>query len=333
MVPPTASQRRPAMGRGGRSPAPPASLFASVDVCRHCRGDSWFQRLLWWLSVPPETWMQSRHRSSTEGQEVLGAGSRHPTQSNKHCRAHTQSEVRSGVIQRIHGRGTPCCCQATTRHVHTEEHAETPADSVEEIAGTRAHDDGVGAKPVSFFHGLPPNGTIPPRETPKPMWRGKKRFQTPCSKRRACTESQLLPVHLLEARCQAKAFLLALHESPQFVADAHCFMYRTYVPSVPVQFIGRLSVPSSRFSHFASADSQGKRSEDRIPIHRRVWEVVPANEYSYGYKWKTPVSKFVSKLTRHEHSRERERQMVRFIGNSQVQSLNSDSNVMRGQFY
>ena len=33
---------------------------------------------------------------------------------------------------------------------------------------------------------------------------------------------------------------------------------------------------------------------------------LPANEYNCGYKWETQVSKFVNKLVRHEHSRERE---------------------------
>ena len=49
--------------------------------------------------------------------------------------------------------------------------------------------------------------------------------------------------------------------------------------------------------------SQGERSEDHIPLHQRSWEDLPANEYSRRYTW---VSKFVGKLVRHEHSRERE---------------------------
>ena len=48
--------------------------------------------------------------------------------------------------------------------------------------------------------------------------------------------------------------------------------------------------------------SQGERSEDRTAIRLRVWEDLSANEYNYGYKWETQVSKFVSKLVRHEHS-------------------------------
>ena len=51
---------------------------------------------------------------------------------------------------------------------------------------------------------------------------------------------------------------------------------------------------------------QGERSDDRIPNHERVCEDLVANESSYGYKWETQVSKFVSKLVRHENSRERE---------------------------
>ena len=35
-------------------------------------------------------------------------------------------------------------------------------------------------------------------------------------------------------------------------------------------------------------------------------EDLPANDYSYGYKWETQVSKCVCKLERHEHLRERE---------------------------
>ena len=52
--------------------------------------------------------------------------------------------------------------------------------------------------------------------------------------------------------------------------------------------------------------SQYVRSEARIPIHQRVWEDLHANEFSFGYKWVNQVSKFVRKLERHEHSRERE---------------------------
>ena len=50
--------------------------------------------------------------------------------------------------------------------------------------------------------------------------------------------------------------------------------------------------------------SHGERSEDRK--NQRVWEDLTANEFSYEYKWETQVSKFVSELVRHEHSRERE---------------------------
>ena len=52
--------------------------------------------------------------------------------------------------------------------------------------------------------------------------------------------------------------------------------------------------------------SQGERSEDHLRIHQRIWDDLPANEYSRGYSWETQVSNFVSKLVRHEHSRERE---------------------------
>ena len=52
--------------------------------------------------------------------------------------------------------------------------------------------------------------------------------------------------------------------------------------------------------------SQGERSDDRIPIHKRVWEDLTANEFSYGYRSETQVSKFVSNSVRHENSRERE---------------------------
>ena len=55
-----------------------------------------------------------------------------------------------------------------------------------------------------------------------------------------------------------------------------------------------------------SIHSPGDRTEARIPFHQRVWEDLPDNEFIYGYKWETQVSKFVSKLVRHEHSRERE---------------------------
>ena len=65
--------------------------------------------------------------------------------------------------------------------------------------------------------------------------------------------------------------------------------------------------------------SQGEKSEARIPIQQRVWEDTPANEYTHGHKWETQVSKLASKLVRHKNS-EKERQMVQFIGNSQVQS-------------
>ena len=41
--------------------------------------------------------------------------------------------------------------------------------------------------------------------------------------------------------------------------------------------------------------------------HQKVWEDLIANEFSHGYKWETNVSKFVSKLVRHEPSRARER--------------------------
>ena len=50
--------------------------------------------------------------------------------------------------------------------------------------------------------------------------------------------------------------------------------------------------------------SQGERSQDHILVHQSVWEDPPANDYSYGYKWETQVSKCVSKLVRDEHSRE-----------------------------
>ena len=49
---------------------------------------------------------------------------------------------------------------------------------------------------------------------------------------------------------------------------------------------------------------------------RRVWEDLTANEFSHGYKWETQVLKFVRKLVRHENSKERERQMGQFLGNS-----------------
>ena len=41
-----------------------------------------------------------------------------------------------------------------------------------------------------------------------------------------------------------------------------------------------------------------------ISIHQ-IWEDPAANEFSHGYKWKTQVSNFVSKLVRHDLSRER----------------------------
>ena len=52
--------------------------------------------------------------------------------------------------------------------------------------------------------------------------------------------------------------------------------------------------------------SQGERSQDHIFIHQSVWEDLSAKDHSYGYKWETQVSKCVSKLVRHEHSRETE---------------------------
>ena len=41
-------------------------------------------------------------------------------------------------------------------------------------------------------------------------------------------------------------------------------------------------------------------------IHQKIWEDLTAKKFSHGYKWGTKVSKFVSKLIRHEISRERE---------------------------
>ena len=52
--------------------------------------------------------------------------------------------------------------------------------------------------------------------------------------------------------------------------------------------------------------SQGGRTEDHFLIHQRVWEDLPADEYRNGYKWEIRVSILVSKLVRHEHSRERD---------------------------
>ena len=51
---------------------------------------------------------------------------------------------------------------------------------------------------------------------------------------------------------------------------------------------------------------KGEMSDDRLPIHGRVWEDLTTNEFSDGDKWEIQVSKFVSKLRRHENSRERE---------------------------
>ena len=76
------------------------------------------------------------------------------------------------------------------------------------------------------------------------------------------------------------------------------------------------------------AYSQGEGSEDRILIHKRVWEDLPAKEFSYGYKWETQDSKFVSKLVRHESSRERETYMGQCVRNPQIPSSDSNSEVM-----
>ena len=45
----------------------------------------------------------------------------------------------------------------------------------------------------------------------------------------------------------------------------------------------------------------------------RVWDDLTANEFSHGYKWETQVLIFVSKLVRHENSRERDGQMEQFL--------------------
>ena len=51
---------------------------------------------------------------------------------------------------------------------------------------------------------------------------------------------------------------------------------------------------------------QGERSDCRIPVHERVWEDQAAKEFSHGHKCETQASEYVSKLVRHEKSRERE---------------------------
>ena len=89
--------------------------------------------------------MQSRCRFSTDGSGALGARSRLfcAIGQTVDCQ-HQPSEVRSGVIQKlVHGREIACCCHNhQTPCSQRRAFAETPADSVEEIAGTSAHYDG-----------------------------------------------------------------------------------------------------------------------------------------------------------------------------------------------
>ena len=111
--------------------------------------------------MPPQTWRRSNHagvvlprveahdgvegteleatvrddsfeghaKTSVEGKETHGARSRflktiEQTVEGLLSRANIRSKARSGVVQRIHERQTPCCCRTTRRHVHSEEHAE-----------------------------------------------------------------------------------------------------------------------------------------------------------------------------------------------------------------
>ena len=68
-------------------------------------------------------------KTSVEGKEVLEARNRliktiEQTVEGLLSRAKIRCKARSGVVQRIHDRKTPCCCQTIRSHVHSEEHAE-----------------------------------------------------------------------------------------------------------------------------------------------------------------------------------------------------------------
>ena len=51
---------------------------------------------------------------------------------------------------------------------------------------------------------------------------------------------------------------------------------------------------------------QLEMSDDHIPIHGRKWKDISANEFGYKYTWESQISKFVSKMVRHENCRDRE---------------------------
>ena len=70
---------------------------------------------------------------------------------------------------------------------------------------------------------------------------------------------------------------------------------------------------------------QGERSEDHFRIHQRIWDDLPANEYSRGYIAGKPRSQILSVNWYDMSIRENERLRAQFIGQSYVQSSFADS--------
>ena len=67
-------------------------------------------------------------KTSVQGKEALEASSRfikiEQTLEGLISRANIRRKALSGIVQRIHDRKIPCCCQTIRSHVHREEHAE-----------------------------------------------------------------------------------------------------------------------------------------------------------------------------------------------------------------
>ena len=67
-------------------------------------------------------------KTSVEGKKLLGPAAVFSRQTNKPSKvssgANIRRKARSSVVQRIHDRKIPCCCQTIKSHVHSEEHAE-----------------------------------------------------------------------------------------------------------------------------------------------------------------------------------------------------------------
>ena len=59
---------------------------------------------------------------------------------------------------------------------------------------------------------------------------------------------------------------------------------------------------------------QGERSEDHFRIHQRIWDDLPANEYSRGYIVGKPKSQILSVNWYYMSIRDNERLRAQFIG-------------------